>query len=79
MNCCIVICSFVLVDKVVLEGMGKKLKKNNVVLDIVSFGEDDGEKVEKFEVLLNVVNNGDNSYIVYILGGERVFFDVLIR
>lgn len=79
MNCCIVIRSPVLADKAVLEGMGKKLKKNNVALDIVSFGEDDGEKVEKLEALLNAVNNGDNSHIVHIPGGERVLSDVLIR
>ena len=68
-----------LAEKKTLEGMGKKLKKNNVALDIVSFGEDDGEKVEKLEALLNAVNSNDNSHIVHIPSGDRVLSDVLIR
>jgi len=68
----------VLAEKKALEGMGKKLKKNNVALDIVSFGEDDGEKNEKLEALLNAVNSNDNSHFVHIPGGDRVLSDVLI-
>lgn len=74
----LVVCSPVLAEKKALEGMGKKLKKNNVALDIVSFGEDDGEKVEKLEALLNAVNSNDNSHIVHIPGGDALS-DVLIR
>jgi 26S proteasome regulatory subunit N10 len=68
----------VLAEKNLLEGIGKKLKKNNVALDIVSFGEEDGDKGEKLEALLNAVNSNDNSHIVHINGGERVLSDVLI-
>jgi 26S proteasome regulatory subunit N10 len=32
-------CSPVIDDKDVLEAIGKKLKKNNVALDVVDFGE----------------------------------------
>lgn len=73
------LCSPVLAEKNLLEGIGKKLKKNNVALDIVSFGEEDGDKGEKLEALLNAVNSNDNSHIVHINGGERVLSDVLIR
>lgn len=69
----------VLAEKKLLEGIGKKLKKNNVALDIVSFGEEDGDKGEKLEALLNAVNSNDNSHIVHIHGGERILSDVLIR
>lgn len=75
----IFLCSPVLAEKNLLEGIGKKLKKNNVALDIVSFGEEDGDKGEKLEALLNAVNSNDNSHIVHINGGERVLSDVLIR
>lgn len=66
-------------EKQALEAMGKKLKKNNVALDIVSFGDDDGEKSEKLKALLEKVNNQGNSHIVHIPGGDRVLSDVLIR
>ncbi|KAL5224367.1 hypothetical protein ABZP36_011006 [Zizania latifolia] len=56
-------------DKKVLETIGKKLKKNNVALDIVDFGETDDEKPEKLEALISAVNSniihvppGDNAY-----------------
>lgn len=58
--------------------IGKKLKKNNVALDIVDFGEDDG-KAEKMEGLLAAVNNNDTSHIVHVPSGPNALSDVLIR
>jgi len=73
-------CSPVLAEKKLLEVIGKKLKKNNVALDIVSFGEEDsGENGEKLEALLGAVNSNDNSHIVHIPWGERPLSDILIR
>jgi len=46
--------------------IGKKLKKNNVALDIVSFGEEDDGKGEKLEALLGAVNSNDNSHLVQV-------------
>jgi 26S proteasome regulatory subunit N10 len=70
----------VLAEKKLLEVIGKKLKKNNVALDIVSFGEEDsGENGEKLEALLGAVNSNDNSHIVHIPWGERPLSDILIR
>ncbi|CAM6079577.1 unnamed protein product [Sphagnum tenellum] len=69
----------VLAEKKLLEVIGKKLKKNNVALDIVSFGEEDsGENGEKLEALLGAVNSNDNSHIVHIPWGERPLSDILI-
>ncbi|KAK6150692.1 hypothetical protein DH2020_015624 [Rehmannia glutinosa] len=65
-------------DKKVLELIGRKLKKNSVALDIVSFGEEDEEKNEKLEALLAAVNNNDSSHIVHVPSGPSALSDVLI-
>ncbi|KAJ3684540.1 hypothetical protein LUZ61_013704 [Rhynchospora tenuis] len=65
-------------DKKILESLGKKLKKNNVALDIVDFGESDDGKPEKLESMLNAVNNSDSSHIVHIPPGQNALSDVLI-
>ena len=66
-------------DKKVLETIGKKLKKNNVALDIVDFGESDDEKPEKLEALIAAVNNSDSSHIVHVPPGDNALSDVLLR
>eukprot|EP00257_Ricinus_communis_P028247 XP_025015661.1 26S proteasome non-ATPase regulatory subunit 4 homolog isoform X2 [Ricinus communis] len=65
-------------DKKMLEMIGKKLKKNNVSLDIVNFGEEEDEKPEKLEALVSAVNNNDSSHIVHIPPGPNAISDVLI-
>ena len=47
--------------------IAKKLKKNNVAVDIVSFGSDD-ENSEKLEAFLEAVNS-DNSHLVTVPAG----------
>ncbi len=44
-----------------LVAVAKKLKKNNVAVDIVNFGEE-AENTEKLEAFINSVNNKDNRY-----------------
>lgn len=66
-------------DAKVLESLGKKLKKNNVALDIVDFGESDEGKPEKLEMMINAVNNSDSSHIVHIPPSQNVLSDVLLR
>lgn len=65
-------------DKQTLEAIGKKLKKNNVALDIVDFGEEDDGKPEKLEALLAAVNSNDNSHIIHVPPGPNALSDVLI-
>eukprot|EP01156_Anaeramoeba_ignava_P018731 Anaeramoba_ignava/a92726_170.p1 GENE.a92726_170~~a92726_170.p1 ORF type:complete len:414 (+),score=141.06 a92726_170:26-1243(+) len=45
--------------------VGNMLKKNNVALDIVNFGETDSNR-EKLDALIETVNKNDNSHIVHI-------------
>ncbi|XP_022923186.1 26S proteasome non-ATPase regulatory subunit 4 homolog [Cucurbita moschata] len=65
-------------DKKLLETIGKKLKKNNVALDIIDFGEEDDGKPEKLEALLSAVNSNDSSHIVHVPSGPNALSDVLI-
>ncbi|KMZ70310.1 putative 26S proteasome non-atpase regulatory subunit [Zostera marina] len=65
-------------DKKVLEMIGKKLKKNSVSLDVISFGEDDNGKPEKLEALVNSVNTSDSSHIVHVPPGSNALSDVLL-
>lgn len=45
--------------------IAKKLKKNNVAVDIVSFGSED-ENAEKLEAFHGAVNSNDNSHLVTV-------------
>ncbi|KAJ6927421.1 26S proteasome non-ATPase regulatory subunit 4 [Populus alba x Populus x berolinensis] len=65
-------------DKKMLETIGKKLKKNNVSLDIVDFGEDKEGKPEKLEALFSAVNSNESSHIVHIPPGGVAISDALM-
>ncbi|EFJ17485.1 hypothetical protein SELMODRAFT_420850 [Selaginella moellendorffii] len=65
-------------EKKMLETIGKKLKKNNVALDIVEFGQEDDTKSEKLEALLTSVNSNDNSHIVHVPPSSEVLTDALL-
>merc|ERR1719277_2573247 len=60
-----------------LETLGKNLKKNNVSLDLVSFGEVE-ENTPKLEKLLNAVNSNDSSHILEVPGGPKLLSEVLL-
>lgn len=57
--------------------LGKKLKKNGIAVDIVSFGEA-GANVAKLEAFLAAVNNNDNSHLVTVPPGPHILSDILI-
>ena len=48
--------------------VGKKLKKNNVAVDIVSFGSEESN-AEKLEAFVQAVNSGENSHLVTVPAG----------
>lgn len=60
-----------------LETLGKNLKKNNVSLDLVSFGEVD-ENTPKLDKLLNAVNSNDSSHVLSVPVGPKLLSDVLL-
>jgi 26S proteasome regulatory subunit N10 len=45
-----------------LERLGRKLKKNNVAVDVVNFGED-AENAEKLGTFVGSVDNSSNSWV----------------
>ncbi|KAI8927086.1 hypothetical protein BC831DRAFT_453877 [Entophlyctis helioformis] len=60
-----------------LSKLAKKLKKNNIAVDIVNFGEE-AENTAKLEAFIADVNNSDNSHLVTIPPGPHIISDILI-
>ncbi|EGV60043.1 proteasome regulatory particle base subunit rpn10 [Yamadazyma tenuis] len=59
-----------------LEKLAKKMKKNNIAIDVVNFGEEsiNTSKLEKFN---NAINNHDNSHLVTIPPGPRLLYEIV--
>lgn len=59
-----------------LEKLAKKMKKNNVAVDVINFGEEAANtaKLEKFSA---AVNNHDNSHLVTVPVGPRLLYEVI--
>lgn len=51
-----------------LVSLGKKLKKSNIAIDVVSFGETE-ENTEKLSAFIEAVNKGDRSHLVTVPAG----------
>lgn len=64
-------------DEKTLVRLGKKLKKNNVAVDIINFGEE-AENTEKLEAFIAAVNSSDNSHLVTIPPGPHILSDILL-
>ncbi|KAJ3370533.1 hypothetical protein GGF31_004125 [Allomyces arbusculus] len=57
--------------------LGKKLKKNNIAVDIVNFGED-AANTAKLEAFIQAVNSADNSHLVTVPPGPHILSDILV-
>jgi len=57
--------------------LGKKLKKNNIAVDIVNFGEE-AENVEKLEAFIKAVNTGEESHLITVPAGPHILSDILV-
>lgn len=59
-----------------LEKLAKKMKKNNVAIDVINFGEEaiNTAKLERFHA---AVNNHDNSHLVTVPAGSRLLYEVI--
>jgi len=64
-------------DKDGLVRLGKRLKKNNIAVDIVNFGEE-SENADKLDAFMSAVNSDENSHLVTIPPGPHVLSDILI-
>nr|QBH67463.1 putative 26S proteasome regulatory subunit Rpn10 [Ustilago esculenta] len=57
--------------------LGKKLKKNNIAVDIVSFGED-AENEEKLSKFIEAVNSAENSHLLSVPAGPQLLSDIIL-
>lgn len=59
-----------------LEKLAKKMKKNNVAIDVINFGEEsvNTPKLEKFN---SIINNHDNSHLVTVPPGPRLLYEII--
>jgi len=64
-------------DQDSLVRLAKRLKKNNIAVDIVNFGEE-AENTEKLEAFVGAVNSNDNSHLVTVPPGPHILSDILI-
>ncbi|KAJ3180208.1 hypothetical protein HDU87_002085 [Geranomyces variabilis] len=64
-------------DEKALVRLGKKLKKNNVAVDVINFGEE-VENTTKLEAFIAAVNSSENSHLVSIPPGPHILSDVLL-
>ncbi|WFD29540.1 proteasome regulatory particle base subunit rpn10 [Malassezia sp. CBS 17886] len=60
-----------------LVALGKKLKKNNVAVDVVSFGESE-QNQEKLAKLVETVDSSDNSHLLTVPVDTTLLADTLI-
>ncbi|WWC57593.1 uncharacterized protein I303_100125 [Kwoniella dejecticola CBS 10117] len=60
-----------------LNKLGKKLRKNNVVIDLITFGEEGRENDDKLGGLIEGVG-GDESHLVSIPPGPQFLSDVIL-
>ena len=57
--------------------IGKKLKKNSVAVDVISFGEEKSNEV-KLTAFMEAVTNNENSHLLSIAAGPHVLSDVIL-
>jgi len=67
----------ILANSADLVRLGKRLKKNNIAVDIVNFGEE-AENTEKLEAFTGAVNSNENSHLVTVPPGPHILSDILI-
>lgn len=57
------------------EDIGKRLKRNNVAIDVINFSHP--ENVPKITALVNAANNSSNSHFMDVPSGISMITDVL--
>ncbi|KAG8948851.1 hypothetical protein FRC03_000543 [Tulasnella sp. 419] len=68
-------------DEKSLTRLAKKLKKNNVAVDIVCFGEEEEveENEAKLKAFVDTVQSGENSHYLAVPTGSHLLSDVIIQ
>eukprot|EP01113_Clastostelium_recurvatum_P040771 TRINITY_DN637_c0_g1_i2.p1 TRINITY_DN637_c0_g1~~TRINITY_DN637_c0_g1_i2.p1 ORF type:complete len:388 (-),score=128.43 TRINITY_DN637_c0_g1_i2:30-1193(-) len=55
----------------------KRLKKNNVAVDVINFGEET-VNTERLESFINAINTNDNSHLITVPPGPHILSDILL-
>jgi len=56
-------------DEATLVALAKKLRKNNIAVDIVNFGEQKEEHIAKLQKFVDTVKKGNNCFFLNIQPG----------
>ncbi|KAK9451232.1 uncharacterized protein V1518DRAFT_408017 [Limtongia smithiae] len=64
-------------DEKELVKLAKKMKKNNVAVDFINFGQD-AENVDKLDKFIRNVKSGENSHLVTIPAGPHLLSDIIV-
>ncbi|KAJ5183913.1 26S proteasome non-ATPase regulatory subunit [Penicillium capsulatum] len=70
-------CSPIDEDEKSLVKLAKKMKKNNVSIDIVAFGDLESDQTKKLEAFVENVNSGDTSFLAIIPPGPHLLSEEL--
>lgn len=70
-------CSPIEEDEKALVKLAKKMKKNNVAIDVVAFGDLESDQTKKLEAFVENVNSGDNSTLAIIPPGPHLLSEEL--
>lgn len=65
-------------DEKTLVKLAKKMKKNNVAVDFVNFGEVESDNTQKLQAFIGAINSYDNSHMVTVPPGPQLLSDRLI-
>lgn len=70
-------CSPIEEDEKTLVKLAKKMKKNNVSIDVVAFGDLESDQTKKLEAFVDNVSSGDSSYLAIIPPGPHLLSEEL--
>lgn len=59
-----------------LEKLAKKMKKNNIAIDVINFGEE-GVNSDKLDRFQQIINNQDNSHLITVPPGPRMLYEAI--
>jgi 26S proteasome regulatory subunit N10 len=70
-------CAPIAEDEKTLVKLAKKMKKNNVSIDIIAFGDLDSDTTKKLEAFIENVKGGDGSHLAIIPPGPNLLSEEL--
>lgn len=70
-------CSPIEEDEKTLVKLAKKMKKNNVSIDVVAFGDLESDQTKKLEAFVDNVSSGDGSFLAIIPPGPHLLSEEL--